>query len=212
MLSRIIYGSRISLQVGISSCLTALILGTLIGAFAGYFGGIIDIILMRIIDTIWSVPWVLLTIVLVALLGPSLTNMMIAIGIAYTPAFSRIVRSLVLEAKENLYVEAARAIGKSNLKILFIEILPNCFQGVIVYATVVFADAVIMEAGLSFIGLGAQPPAASWGVMVKEGTLFMKTSPYLVIFPALAISFVALGFNLLGDGLRDYFDPKLRRQ
>jgi len=209
--SRVIHGSRISLQVGFISCITSLVLGTLIGAFAGYFGGIVDNILMRIIDSIWSVPYVLLTIVLVAMLGHGLTNVMIAIGIAYTPPVSRITRSLVLEERENLYVEAARAIGKSGLRILFSEILPNCLNGIIVYGTVVFADAIIIESGLSFIGLGAQPPTSSWGVMLKNGVSFMQHHPFIVLFPALAISLSTLGFNMLGDGLRDLFDPKLRR-
>ncbi len=209
--SRIMYGSRISLQVGFISCVTSLILGTLIGAFAGYYGGIVDNILMRIVDSIWSVPYVLLTIVLVAMLGPGLTNVMIAIGIAYTPPVSRITRSLVLEEKENLYVESARVIGKSGVSILFAEILPNCLNGIIVYGTVVFADAIIIESGLSFIGLGAQPPTTSWGAMLKNGVSFMQHYPFIVLFPALAISLSTLGFNMLGDGLRDLLDPKLRR-
>jgi len=209
--SRVIYGSRISLQVGFVSCFTSIILGAIIGSLAGYFGGMLDNILMRIIDSVWSIPYVLLTIVLVALLGPGLTNVMIAIGIAYTPPVSRITRSLVLEAKENLYIESARVIGKSNLAILVLEILPNCINGIIVYGTVVFADAIIIESGLSFIGLGAQPPTSSWGVMLKNGVGFMAHQPYVVLFPALAISLSTLGFNLLGDGLRDFFDPRLRR-
>jgi len=209
--SRIMYGSRISLQVGFISCLTSLVLGTFIGAFAGYYGGVVDNVLMRIIDSIWSVPYVLLTIVLVAMLGPGLTNVMIAIGIAYTPPVSRITRSLVLEEKENLYVESARVIGKSGVRILFAEILPNCLNGIIVYGTVVFADAIIIESGLSFIGLGAQPPTASWGAMLKNGVSFMQHYPFIVLFPALAISLSTLGFNMLGDGLRDLLDPKLRR-
>ena len=209
--SRIMYGSRISLQVGFISCITSLILGTLIGAFAGYYGGVVDNVLMRVIDSVWSVPYVLLTIVLVAMLGPGLTNVMIAIGIAYTPPVSRITRSLVLEEKENLYVESARVIGKSGVRILFGEILPNCLNGIIVYGTVVFADAIIIESGLSFIGLGAQPPTASWGAMLKNGVSFMQHYPFIVLFPALAISLSTLGFNMLGDGLRDLLDPKLRR-
>jgi ABC-type dipeptide/oligopeptide/nickel transport system permease subunit len=145
------------------------------------------------------------------MLGPGLTNMMIAIGIAYTPPVSRITRSLVLEEKENLYVESAKAIGKPALRILFFEILPNCLNGIIVYGTVVFADAIIIESGLSFIGLGAQPPTSSWGMMLKNGVSFMQHYPYIVLFPALAISLSTLGFNMLGDGLRDLLDPKLRR-
>jgi peptide/nickel transport system permease protein len=210
-LSRIIYGSRISLQVGFVSCLTAILFGTVIGALAGYFGRVVDNILMRVVDSIWSIPYVLLTIVLVAMLGPSLTNAMIAIGIAYTPAVSRITRSLVLEAKENLYVDAARVIGKSDIRILFLEIMPNCINGILVYGTVVFADAIIIESGLSFIGLGAQPPAASWGIMLKDGVSYMQQLPSLVLVPALAIGISTLGFNLLGDGLRDFLDPRLRR-
>jgi peptide/nickel transport system permease protein len=209
--SRVIHGSRISLQVGFISCITSLLLGTLMGALAGYFGGILDNILMRIIDSIWSIPYILLTIVLVAMAGPGLPNMMIAIGIAYTPPVSRITRSLVLEEKENLYVESAKAIGKPALRILFFEILPNCLNGIIVYGTVVFADAIIIESGLSFIGLGAQPPTSSWGMMLKNGVSFMQHYPYIVLFPALAISLSTLGFNMLGDGLRDLLDPKLRR-
>jgi peptide/nickel transport system permease protein len=209
--SRIVYGSRISLQVGFISCVTSLILGSIIGAIAGYYGGFVDNALMRIIDSIWSIPYVLLTIVLVAMLGQGLSNVMIAIGIAYTPPVSRITRSLVLEAKENLYVEAAKVIGKSSLRILFTEIMPNCVNGIIVYGTVVFADAIIIESGLSFIGLGAQPPTTSWGVMLKNGVSYMQNVPTIVVFPAIAISLATLGFNLLGDGLRDFFDPRLRR-
>ncbi|MBN1857623.1 ABC transporter permease [Candidatus Bipolaricaulota bacterium] len=209
--SRVIHGSRISLQVGFVSCFTSIVLGAIIGSVAGYYGGVVDNILMRMIDSIWSIPYVLLTIVLVAMLGPGLTNVMIAIGIAYTPPVSRITRSLVLEAKENLYVESAKVIGKSHLAILVTEILPNCINGIIVYGTVVFADAIIIESGLSFIGLGAQPPTSSWGVMLKNGVAFMAHQPFVVLFPALAISLSTLGFNLLGDGLRDLFDPRLRR-
>jgi peptide/nickel transport system permease protein len=209
--SRIVYGSRISLQVGFISCVTSLILGSIIGAIAGYYGGFVDNALMRIIDSIWSIPYVLLTIVLVAMLGQGLSNVMIAIGIAYTPPVSRITRSLVLEAKENLYVEAAKVIGKSSLRILFTEIMPNCVNGIIVSGTVVFADAIIIESGLSFIGLGAQPPTTSWGVMLKNGVSYMQNVPTIVVFPAIAISLATLGFNLLGDGLRDFFDPRLRR-
>ncbi len=211
ILSRVIYGSRVSLKVGSVSCLTALFFGTLIGLVAGFYGGLLDNILMRIIDSIWSIPYVLLTIVLVAVLGQGLTNMMIAIGIAYIPPFSRLTRSLVLEAKENLYVEAAKAIGNSNFKILFIEIMPNCIHGIIVYATVVFAYSIIIESSLSFIGLGAQPPTSSWGVMIREGVVYMQHYPFVIIFPAIAISISTLGFNILGDGLRDLLDPRLRR-
>jgi ABC-type dipeptide/oligopeptide/nickel transport system permease subunit len=136
---------------------------------------------------------------------------MVAIGIIYIPIFARVVRSAVLAAKGNEYVEAARALGKSDLRILFLEVLPNCLSPIIVQATVTFADAIIIEAGLSFLGLGAPPPAASWGKMLNQATSYMKTLPHMAIFPGVAISLSVLGFNLLGDGLRDVLDPRLRR-
>jgi peptide/nickel transport system permease protein len=210
-LSRILYGARISIFVGVIATSIATIFGVLIGAIAGFYGGWLDNLLMRIMDAVLSFPAVLLAIVLVTILGPSLYNAMAAIGIIYIPISARVVRSAVLANKGNEYVEAARALGKSNLRILFLEVLPNCLSPIIVQATVTFADAIIIEAGLSFLGLGAPPPAASWGKMLNQATAYMKTLPHMAIFPGAAISLSVLGFNLLGDGLRDVLDPRLRR-
>ena len=210
-LSRILYGSRISIFVGIIAASIATVFGVLIGGVAGFYGGWLDNLLMRIMDAVLSFPAILLAIVLVTILGPSLYNAMAAIGIIYIPICARVVRSAVLAAKGSEYVEAARALGKSNLRILFLEVLPNCLSPIIVQATVTFADAIIIEAGLSFLGLGAPPPAASWGKMLNQATAYMKTIPHMAIFPGAAISLSVLGFNLLGDGLRDVLDPRLRR-
>ena len=210
-MSRVFYGARISIQVGLISTSVATLFGILIGGIAGFYGKMVDIVLMRIMDAILSFPTILLAIVLVAILGPSALNAMLAIGIIYIPIFARVVRSAVLANKEADYIEAARAVGKSNFRILFVELIPNCLSPIIVQATVTFADAIIIEAGLSFLGLSAQPPIASWGKMLNEAMEFMRTTPSLAIFPGAAISLTVLGFNLLGDGLRDVLDPRLRR-
>lgn len=209
--SRIIYGTRISFLVGLISTSISGFFGILIGGIAGYYGGWIDNILMRIMDSILSIPSILLAIVLVAVLGPSISNAMIAIGIVYIPIFARVVRSAVMSNKNTDYIEAAKAIGKSNLKIIFVELIPNCLSPIIVQTTVTFADAIILEAGLSFIGVGAPPPNPSWGRMLNEAMSYMGSDPLLAIFAGLAISISVLGFNLFGDGLRDILDPRLRR-
>jgi peptide/nickel transport system permease protein len=210
-LSRVIYGARVSMRVGFISTSIAVFLGVLIGGIAGFYGGLLDNILMRIMDAVFSFPAILLAIVMVAALGPGINNAMIAIGIVYTPIFARIVRSSVISNKRNDYVEAAKALGQSNLKILFSEIIPNCASIIIVQATVTFAEAIIFESGLSFIGLGAQPPTPSWGKMLSDARGYMDSAPFTAIFPGVAISLAVLGFNLLGDGLRDILDPRLHR-
>jgi peptide/nickel transport system permease protein len=211
VLSRLIFGARISIKVGLISTSISALLGILIGAFAGFYGGLTDNILMRFMDAVFSFPAILLAIVLVAVLGPSLTNAMIAIGIIYTPIFARVVRSSVITNKENEYVEAARAIGQSNIKILFLHIMPNCLSPIIVQATVTFAEAIIIEAGLSFIGLGSPPPNPSWGEMLNSAKDYLQRYPLLSVAPGLALSISVLGLNLIGDGLRDVLDPRLRR-
>ena len=210
-MSRVFYGSRISIQVGLLSASIAAFFGIIIGGISGFYGGWIDNLLMRIMDSILCFPSILLAIVLVAIIGPSAMNAMIAIGIVYIPINARVVRSAVMANKVSDYIEAARAVGKSNFRILFVELLPNCLSPIIVQATITFADAIIIEAGLSFLGLSAQPPSASWGKMLNGAMEFMRTIPTLAIFPGLAISISVLGFNLLGDGLRDVLDPRLRR-
>ena len=210
ILSRLIYGARISLMVSVISVSLAFFFGTLIGAISGYKKGWIDNIVMRIMDIILSFPYILLAIVIVAYLGPSLKNAMIAIGITYVPRFARIVRGSVLEECEKDYVTAARAIGASEFRIIFLAILPNCMGPLIVQTTLNFASAILDAAALSFLGLGAQPPTPEWGAMIAQSRSLILRASWVMTLPGLAILFAVLGFNLLGDGLRDALDPRMR--
>jgi ABC-type dipeptide/oligopeptide/nickel transport system permease subunit len=210
MLSRLIYGARVSLMVGLVSVGIALFLGTLFGAIAGYYGGWLDNIIMRIMDIILAFPGILLAIVIVAYLGPGLKNAMMAIGIIAIPRFARIVRASVLEENEKDYVLAARAVGARNRRIIFNTILPNCLAPIIVQASLGFGSAILDAAGLSFLGLGAQPPIPEWGAMIAMGRSMILRAWWVMTLPGLAILLGVLGFNLLGDGLRDALDPRLR--
>ena len=210
ILSRLIYGARISLMVSVISVSLAFFFGTLIGAISGYKKGWIDNIVMRLMDIILSFPYILLAIVIVAYLGPSLKNAMIAIGITYIPRFARIVRGSVLEECEKDYVTAARAIGASEFRIIFLAILPNCMGPLIVQTTLNFASAILDAAALSFLGLGAQPPTPEWGAMIAQSRSLILRASWVMTLPGLAILFAVLGFNLLGDGLRDALDPRMR--
>jgi peptide/nickel transport system permease protein/dipeptide transport system permease protein len=210
ILSRLIYGARVSLLVSVVSVGLAFIIGTLLGCFSGYYKGIMDSTIMRIMDIILAFPYILLAIVVVAYLGPSLQNAMIAIAITYVPRFARIVRGSVLEECEKDYVSAARAIGASDLRIIFIAILPNCFGPLIVQTTLGFASAILDMAALSFLGLGAQPPTPEWGAMIAKSRALILRASWVMTFPGIAILLAVLGFNLLGDGLRDALDPRLR--
>ncbi len=210
ILSRLIYGARISLIVSVISVSLAFICGTLIGAISGYKKGLLDNIVMRIMDIILSFPYILLAIVIVAYLGPSLKNAMIAIGITYVPRFARIVRGSVLEECEKDYVMAAKAIGAKDFRIIFISILPNCLGPLIVLTTLSFASAILDAAALSFLGLGAQPPTPEWGAMIAQSRSLILRASWVMTIPGLAILFAVLGFNLFGDGLRDALDPRLR--
>ncbi len=210
ILSRLIYGARISLMVSVISVSLAFFFGTLIGAISGYKKGWIDNIVMRMMDIILSFPYILLAIVIVAYLGPSLKNAMIAIGITYVPRFARIVRGSVLEECEKDYVTAARAIGASEFRIIFLAILPNCMGPLIVQTTLNFASAILDAAALSFLGLGAQPPTPEWGAMIAQSRSLILRASWVMTLPGLAILFAVLGFNLLGDGLRDALDPRMR--
>ncbi|WP_425440932.1 nickel transporter permease [Sediminibacillus albus] len=209
--SRIVYGTRISIQIGVIAVGISAVIGILLGGIAGYFGRWIDQVIMRIIDIMMAFPSILLAIALVAVLGPSLTNAMIAVGIVGVPQFARIVRSTVLSVKETEYIEAARAIGAKNNRILFQHVLPNCLAPIIVQATLSVGTAILDAAGLSFLGMGAQPPSPEWGAMLSDGRAALQTAPWVVAFPGLAIFFVVLGFNLFGDGLRDALDPRLKQ-
>jgi peptide/nickel transport system permease protein len=209
-LSRIVYGSRVALRVGLLPVVFALVLGVAAGLAAGYYGGKIDQFIMRLTDILLAFPWLLLAIGIVAILGPGINNVIIAVGIIYVPAFARIVRASVLSIKEKEYVEAARAIGQPDLQIMTRHILSNAWAPIIVQATLSVGQAIIYAAGLSFIGLGTQPPAADWGVMLKSGHEFLRDSPWMGLFPGLAILLTVLAFNLFGDGLRDALDPRIR--
>jgi len=208
--SRIIYGARVSLTVAVVSVGLAFVLGTLLGSISGYYKGALDNVIMRIMDIILAFPYLLLAIVVVAFLGPSLQNAMIAIGITYVPRFARIVRGSVLEECEKDYVMAAKAVGARDWRIIFIAILPNCLGPLIVLTTLSFASAILDAAALSFLGLGAQPPTPEWGAMIASSRSLILRASWVMTFPGIAILLAVLGFNLLGDGLRDALDPRLR--
>ena len=210
LFSRIIYGSRISLMVGAISVGVSLSFGLLMGIAAAYFGGKIDLFIMRIVDIMLAIPAILLAIVIVSILGPSLYSAMTAIGIVGIPTYARIVRASVLAEREKEYVIASRINGSSNVRLMFKVILPNCASPIIVQATMGFASAVLEAAGLSFLGLGAQPPTPEWGAMLSDSLQFITTASWMIFYPGLAIFLTVLGFNLMGDGLMDVLDPKLK--
>ncbi len=209
-LARIIHGSLVSLQVGAVSVLIALALGLTVGLVAGYYQGSLDAFLMRFVDITFAFPGLVLAIVIAGLLGPSRTNAMIAIGVVYAPAFARVVRGSVLSVMSLPYVEAARAVGGSARRIMLRHVLPNIMAPLIVMVTVYLSTAILSEAALSFLGLGTQPPEPSWGGMLNASRSYMELAPWMAIFPGAAIMVVILGFNFLGDGLRDVLDPRLR--
>jgi peptide/nickel transport system permease protein len=210
ILSRVIYGTRVALLVGTLSVAIALGLGTVLGSVAGYSGGWADAAIMRAVEVLLAFPYLLLAIAIVSALGPGAANTTIAVGIWGTPPVTRIVRGAVLALKETEYVGAARALGASSLALVVRHILPNVLPTVIVYATLFMANAILVEAALSFLGLGVQPPTPSWGLMVATGRDFLLVAPHIATIPGLAIMVAVLGFNLLGDGLRDALDPRLR--
>ena len=208
--SRVIYGTRISLSIGFITIGAAVIVGALLGAIAGYAGGWISNAIMRVLDVLLAFPFLLLAIAIVAVLGPGLTNAMMAIATINVPAFARVMRSSVLTVKEEEYVVAARAIGAGPIETLFLHVLPNAISPLIVQGTLGIGTAILETAALSFIGMGAQPPDPEWGAMLAAERNQVFSAPYLVFFPGLAIMVTVLGFNLLGDGLRDALDPRLR--
>ncbi len=210
--SRIVHGSRVALMVGLIAVGIGVIFGTPIGAISGYYRGKVDEVIMRIMDAQLAFPPILMALVVVTILGSSLFNTMLAIGVNYIPRFARVTRGSVLSEREKEYVEAGRMVGESNLSILFRQILPNTLSPLIVQATVFIAYAILTESALSFLGLGIQPPNPSWGSMLNEAKVFIESDPYLAIIPGLAISITVLGFNLFGDGLRDILDPRLAKR
>jgi peptide/nickel transport system permease protein len=210
ILSRIIHGSRISLQVGIIATIVSATVGITLGITAGYFGGMYDHLVQGMIDVSWAFPTVLMAIFLVAVLGPGLVNIMIAVGLVYWGGFARVVRGQVLSLREWEFISAARAIGARDSRILLRHIFPNTLAPVIVMATLMMGDAILIEATLSFLGMGAPPPTPSWGSILAGGRTYLMLAPWVTIFPGLAIMLTVLGFNLLGDGLRDALDPRLK--
>ena len=208
--SRVIFGSRISIEVGIIAVGISVIIGLFFGALSGYFGNIPDTIIMRIADIFFAFPYILGAIAMMTVLGPGVINIFIAIGILGWASFARIFRGSILTIKNKEYIEAARALGASNYRIITKHIFPNAFAPIIVYATMNVGTAIIVEAALSFLGLGVQPPTAAWGKMLAESLDYIDTAPWMMVFPGLAIVITVLGVVLLGDGLRDAFDPKLR--
>jgi peptide/nickel transport system permease protein len=209
--SRIVYGARISLWVGLISVLGSVILGTGLGIIAGYYGRWPDAIISRVFDIMLAFPSILLAIAVVAILGPSLQNALIAIAVINIPNFGRLVRSKVLSVKQEEYIMAARAVGMKDKRILFRHILPNSITPVIVQATLAIATAIIEAAALGFLGLGAQAPTPEWGKMLADSKQYLMQAPWTLFFPGVAIMLTVLGFNLMGDGLRDVLDPKMKQ-
>jgi peptide/nickel transport system permease protein len=208
--SRVLMGSRVSLVVALLSVAAAVGLGTTLGLMAGFYGGWWDGVSMRAMDIIFAFPAILLAIAIMAVLGASLLNLVIAIGIVYTPQFARVARAAALSVRSLEFVDAARALGLGNLRIIHRHVIPNVLAPIIVQVSLSLSLAILSESALSFLGLGTQPPTPSWGNMLSEGRQFLELAPWNAVFPGLAIMLVVLGFNLLGDGLRDLLDPRLR--
>lgn len=211
ILSRIIFGARISLRIGLVAITAALAVGTVLGLWAGYWGGAIDTVIMRLMDLLLAFPSILLAIAVVAVTGPGIDNAIMAVSVVLIPQFARLVRSSVLSVREMAYVEAARALGAGQARILFVSVLPNCMAPIIVQTTLSLGTAILDAAGLSFLGLGAQPPMPEWGAMLAGGRELLLEAPWVMTFPGLAIFAVVLALNLFGDGLRDALDPKTIR-
>lgn len=208
--ARIIYGARISLSLSIAAMTAAVAIGAIIGAIAGYFGGFKDNLLMRLMDILLAIPPMLMSISIVAALGQSMSNLLIALAIAYIPVFARVIRSSILSIKDQEFVEAARCCGSTDRHIILKHIIPNAIGPIIVQATLAMGAAILIIASLSFMGLGVKPPASEWGTMLYEGRDFLRQAPYLVLFPGGVITLAVISLNLLGDGLRDALDPRLK--
>jgi peptide/nickel transport system permease protein len=210
MLRRIAHGARLSLSVGLVAVFVAGTGGTILGLVSGYFGGAVDMVLMRVVDILMAFPSMLLAIAIVAVRGTGLFNTMIALSVTGVSGYARLVRSMTLSLREREFVEAARMVGVRNPRIIFRHILPNSLAPIIVSATMGIGGTILGAAALGFLGLGAQPPAPEWGVMISDGVPFLRQQPHMVFFPGMAIMFTVFGFNLLGDGLRDALDPQMR--
>lgn len=211
ILSRVIFGARTSLLIAVITVVSALIVGTVVGVISGYIGGAVDMVLQRVMDAILSIPALVLLLFIAALLGPSIRNTIIAFIVVTVPQFNRVARGEILRVREENYVEAARATGTSVVQIMVRHGLPNILAALMTVASLVFAVVIIAEAGISFLGLGTPPPTPSWGRMLSEATRLMDRAPWMVLFPGAVLSLAVFAFNLLGDALRDFFDPKMQR-
>ncbi|MCA1033726.1 MULTISPECIES: nickel transporter permease [Bacillus] len=209
--SRILYGSQLSLAVGFVSVLIGAVFGIVLGIISGYYGGWVDTLIMRFIDVLLAFPGLLLALAIVSALGPSLINVMIAVGIFSIPTFARIVRGSTLSVKKMEYIDAIKVLGARDSKIIFVHILPNIMSPIIVQGTLRLATSILSVAGLSFLGMGAQPPTPEWGAMLSDGRDFLFTAPHIALFPGIAIATIVLAFNLFGDGLRDALDPRMKK-
>lgn len=210
--SRVLYGARFSCSVGLAAVAIGLLIGVSLGAVAGYFGGLLENVIMRCTDILDAIPGILMAIVIVSVTGQSIYNLMLAVGITSVPQFVRLTRASVLSVKSEQYVESARSIGLSNRKIIFRHILPNCLSPIIVIATLRLASAIISASGLSFLGLGVPAPSPEWGALLSAGRKYIRSYAYMTFFPGLAIMITVLALNLMGDGLRDALDPKLKNK
>ncbi|CCV66534.1 ABC-type dipeptide/oligopeptide/nickel transport systems, permease [Paracholeplasma brassicae] len=210
--SRVVYGARTSLTIGLSAVSISLVIGGLLGVLAGYYKGLLDVVIMRVSDVLLSIPSILLAIAIVASFGAGMFNMIVAIAIGNIPIFARIIRSNVLALSEKQFIEASHALGSSNLRIIVSHIIPNTLSAIIVQSSLGIASAILSAAGLGFIGLGLESSVAEWGLMLSSGRAYIRTHTYLTIYPGLAIMFSILAFNMLGDGIRDALDPKMRER
>ena len=211
ILARVIHGSRISLSIGFVSVIISLLIGGTIGSIAGYYGGTLDIIIMRFIDVLMAIPSMLMCICVVTVLGPGMSNLLVAITISYVATFCVIVRSSILTIKNSDYIEAARATGVGTCRIILKHIIPNTMGPIMVQATLSIGSVILSAAGLSFVGLGVMPPTPEWGSILTEGKEFIRTAPHIVLFPGIAIRLAVMSLNFLGDGLRDALDPRLKQ-
>lgn len=211
VLSRVIWGTRVSLQVGVISVSIGMIIGVLLGLVAGFYRGVIDLIISAVMDLLLSFPAILLAIALVAALGPGITQVMIAVGISLVPNFARITRGSVISMRNSEFVQASHSLGANNARLIFSHILPNILTPIVVLATLNAAFAIIMEAGLSFLGIGVQPPDPTWGAILSDGRKHIVSGPWISIFSGTVISITVLGLNMLGDGLRDLLDPRMKK-
>ncbi len=209
-LSRIIFGGRIALSVGVVATSIAAMIGITLGLIAGYLGGILSVIIMRLVDSLMAFPIIVMSLVLAVVLGGGLTNIMIAVGIGLSSTYARVMCATVLSVKENEYIEAARAMGASNMRIMINHVFMNCFPPILVVITMNMGTAIMIEAALSYLGVGVAPPTAAWGSLVTEGYRYLMTNPTLALSPGIAIMLVVFSFNMVGDGLRDALDPRLR--